>query len=400
MEWKSAEEESFDTYRIPDEWLYLHYYEAFNILFRIENALRVFVYVVLKSKYLSNWADCSIAGGEEGEGNSGTISSVARRRVNQARVFGYLGHSVSCPIMHLTSGELTSLITSKTYWPVFKSYFRASRSIVKAKLNEIGSIRNSLAHFRPIREDDIGLLKQNAGQVLMEVEPCLLELFGCRDIVPSNTVEPWYTALKPLRTDHCVLWFRQSQQGHWVKVELKYRTTATRMASGSPRVIHYYALKLVPSAILRRHGELTKATVFMTHDAPFPRLNDELKMSCEAGLSFHFDRNVLSDHADAIRGGFVRLLNEIEEETARTEGDLSDRGSIVAVADVVARRTREDRKDGWYWSVSSENLKCPVQTDDPPEYWGSFYSHADFIAAASSYPWMQVPVSGSLSLPF
>ena len=57
MEWKSAEEKDFEAYEIPDEWLYLRYYEAFNVLFRIENALRVFVYVVLKSKYLSSWAD-------------------------------------------------------------------------------------------------------------------------------------------------------------------------------------------------------------------------------------------------------------------------------------------------------------------------------------------------------
>ena len=31
---------------IPARWVYVHYYEAFNLLFRIENALRIFVYIV------------------------------------------------------------------------------------------------------------------------------------------------------------------------------------------------------------------------------------------------------------------------------------------------------------------------------------------------------------------
>ena len=50
MEWKKSEKKDGNTYQIPERWLHLYYYEALNVLFRFENSLRVFVYVVLKKK--------------------------------------------------------------------------------------------------------------------------------------------------------------------------------------------------------------------------------------------------------------------------------------------------------------------------------------------------------------
>jgi hypothetical protein len=35
MEWKSATVKADDSVSIPKSWLFLHYYEAFNILFRM-----------------------------------------------------------------------------------------------------------------------------------------------------------------------------------------------------------------------------------------------------------------------------------------------------------------------------------------------------------------------------
>ncbi|OBU22867.1 hypothetical protein AYY22_07830 [Photobacterium kishitanii] len=50
MDWKKAEVTENESLVIPKRWLHLHYYEALNILFRFENSLRVFVYVILKKK--------------------------------------------------------------------------------------------------------------------------------------------------------------------------------------------------------------------------------------------------------------------------------------------------------------------------------------------------------------
>lgn len=74
--------------------------------------------------------------------------------------FGYLGFDITAPLMHLTSGELVELIVGNAYWPKFHHSFKGNKEIIKNKLLEIGNIRNSLAHFRPIRPDDIGLVKK------------------------------------------------------------------------------------------------------------------------------------------------------------------------------------------------------------------------------------------------
>ena len=62
MDWQQAKQVDGGV-QIPDRWLHLHYYEALNILFRFENALRVFVYVILKREFLDEWDTAAITGG-------------------------------------------------------------------------------------------------------------------------------------------------------------------------------------------------------------------------------------------------------------------------------------------------------------------------------------------------
>ena len=141
MEWKSPVSMPEGAVRIPERWLHIYYYEALNILFRFENALRFFVYVVLKDKLGKDWDQASI-------GDSQTIRSETKKRINQAREHGYLGYDVTSPMLFLNGGELTQLVTSDAYWKHFASYFRATKGIVQAKLQEVGTVRNALAHFR------------------------------------------------------------------------------------------------------------------------------------------------------------------------------------------------------------------------------------------------------------
>jgi hypothetical protein len=184
MEWKSATKNEQGFITLPKRWLHIHYYEAMNILFRFENSLRVFVYSVLKNEYFEKWSECSfpIAGGD-----SRSINGIAARRIGQAASFGYLGFDIKAPLMHLTSGELVELLTSDAYWPKFRGYFKGNKEIIKNKLLEIGTIRNSLAHFRPIKPEDIELVKQNSRHTLLSVEECLSNIFVQSLRVPTNT---------------------------------------------------------------------------------------------------------------------------------------------------------------------------------------------------------------------
>ncbi|WP_124647040.1 hypothetical protein [Burkholderia contaminans] len=131
-----------------------------------------------------------------------TIRTETKKRIQQAREYGYLGYEVSSPMLFLNSGELAQIITSEDYWKYFAPFFRASKAIVLAKLQEIGAVRNSLAHFRPIKHDDIDLIKQNSKHLLIEVENCLVQLTSISDVVPTNSEDAWCKELKPIGNDH------------------------------------------------------------------------------------------------------------------------------------------------------------------------------------------------------
>jgi hypothetical protein len=80
MDWKSATSKTEGSVSIPKRWLHLHYYEALNILFRMENALRVFVYVVLKNNFHEKWTETVM---QTAEGEQSTIESTAAKREAQ-----------------------------------------------------------------------------------------------------------------------------------------------------------------------------------------------------------------------------------------------------------------------------------------------------------------------------
>lgn len=84
----------------------------------------MFVYAILKNEFSNKWVDCnfSMPGGD-----SNAIKSIAAKRINQADSFGNRGFDIKAPLMHLTSGELVELVTSDTYWPKFKAYFKGNK---------------------------------------------------------------------------------------------------------------------------------------------------------------------------------------------------------------------------------------------------------------------------------
>jgi hypothetical protein len=124
MDWKSATTKDDGTVSIPERWLLLHYYEALNILFRMENAMRVFVYVVLTNRFQKKLAETNM---QTDDAKQTTVAAVAARRLAQANGFGYLGYEISSPLMYLNSGELTNIICSESYWSLFKPFFRGKK---------------------------------------------------------------------------------------------------------------------------------------------------------------------------------------------------------------------------------------------------------------------------------
>ena len=388
MQWKQAESIE-GGFSIPQRWVYLMYYEAFNLLFRIENALRIFVYIVLKNKLRDKWADAQVVGDED----QGTLASLAKRRTSQAQTFGYLGHTITCPVMHLNSGELTRLIVSDAYWKFFKPYFLGSKEIIKSKLDEIGSIRNSLAHFRPIRADDVDVIKQNSKHVLLGIERFLAQVLVQGDVVPTNTPDEWYASLKTLGTDQCTFTFQQSADEQWIRVAMQYACPVIKKKTPVPEYLRFTVLTLRSSAVLSEYPEIAKDVCSLSESCAYPQMPEDGEARFSKTVSLVLSKPMLAAQHAGLKKALESLLLAIAKETELIQQDNLARGKLVHSAVVTALLKREDDKSRWRWSYQS--LRTPVVDSDAPEYWGDFnlYGWEDFIAGTDDYPWMPESVS-------
>lgn len=388
MDWKSATTKDDGAVKIPERWLLLHYYEALNILFRMENSLRVFVYVVLKNKYKEKWADTAL---ETLEDERSTIAATAAKRVAQAKGFGYLGYEISSPLLYLNSGELARLITSDAYWEIFKPFFRGKREIIRTKLDEISIVRNALAHFRPLKYDDIELIKQNVKHAFIGIEQCLSEMTQAHRVVPTNTEDDWYKALSALRSQNCPVKLYQNSTEKWIRIELDYASAILKEDSGG--TYRWFNLtRIISSAILKGLPELAKWCTFMSESVSYLTLTENNKPEFKKKVSLVFSKPALVAGHDAVAEQLKLLLEKIETETDLVEKDNLARGALIDAVSVFA--SKKVSGEHVWWSASTDSLKCELGENDPPEYWGEIGIYVDdFIAGSTKYPWMPSDIS-------
>jgi len=393
VKWTAAQFEVDKGVRIPDNWLFLHYYDALSILFRIENALRTFVYVVLKAKHKDDWRALTIG---PDEGGQTAIDAVAKRRAAQDDAFGYLGYTISSPLMYLTSGELIRLVLSEAYWPLFAPYFPTTKSIVATKLEEIGNVRNALAHFRPLKPDDVEVVRQNANQVLSRVEETLVRIANMFAVVPTNTEEPWYRNLRGLTTHGLHVSFQQSDDERWVAFTLSYDCPIISEPDLHPNYRHHRVLIVLTPPILRASQVLRESTVFASESIPYATAVGDEQPRLLKEIQFSFSRETLSAEHERIKSELERLLAAITAEKELITEDNLARGEFVRTAWVSSTRAQGAPR----WQVDTTSLQSPISPADPVEYWAGkpiFTTH--FLTDTESYPWMPVNVS-NLSLPF
>lgn len=385
MEWKKAVRKADNALEIPGRWVLLHYYEAFNLLFRIENALRIFVYVVLKNEFKETWADVQVL---TEDSNEGSISSIAKKRIAQSKSFGYLGQHVSCPIMQLTTGELTRLITSESQWKLFREHFSGSREIMRHKLEEMGAIRNSLAHFRPINEDDIEVLSQNSKHVLVGVEKLFSQVLGQMDIVPTNTESNWYSELRTLGTEECRVSFRQSADEKWVRILLEYACPILKLEAYH-RAVEYRILCLNSSAVILLCEVLRNNMVYLSETVPYAGMPEDLRPEFKKSLAMVFGRQTIEERHQELKTELEQLLSRVSRELALIQQDNLARGKLIQSVQAWAYQEQK------YWRLPSERLRTPVLESDPSEYWGAlgFFAQDEFISTAMQYPWMPQQIS-------
>lgn len=384
LEWKSIETREDGFIKIPNRWLYIHYYESLSVLFRIENALRIFVYCVLKNEFKEKWSDLSITSDDT---NVVTINSIAKMRISQAQNFGYLGYPISCPIMHLTSGELIRIITSDSYWKHFNEYFLGNKEIMKNKLDEISIIRNALAHFRPIKIDDLDVVKQNAKHIFPKIEETIYHLIKVQNIVPSNTKDEWYINLKEIKHDICELNFYQSNNEQWIKIEIGYNCPLIKTQKLGTTFIRYDMLNVISSSILKYYSVLANKITYLSEYVPFVAVEESPKF--KKNISMVFSKKMIIENHTEIKAQVEELLTKIHEESTLILEDHLAKGEIIETVNTFAVLDANNN-----WSLKTTSLMYNVKAEDPPEYWGDYsFITGDIFGAAHKYPWSPVHVS-------
>jgi hypothetical protein len=390
MDWKSATAKDDGTISIPSRWLHLHYYEALNILFRMENALRVFVYVVLKNKFKEKWSETTMHTTDE---EQSTIAATAAKRLAQAKGFGYLGYEISSPLMYLNSGELTRIITSETYWDLFKRFFRGKKEIIRTKLDEIGTVRNALAHFRPLKYDDVELIKQNVKHAFVGIEQCLAEMTDTHRVVPTNTDGEWYRDLASLGSNLCTVRLFQNSSETWIRVEIDY--ACALLSASAPGAYRTFTVSnLISPAVVKGFPSLACHCTFVTEDIPYVAVSENEIPEFRKRVSLVFSRDTIVGNHGEIRDQFKDLLLKIETETELVQKDNLARGELIDSVRIWSTLQKSsDNKRQWR-STEYHKLRCEFGENDPPEYWGEIGLYtSDFIAGSSKYPWMPSHIS-------
>lgn len=386
MEWKPVVAAGDGAVKIPERWLHLYYYEALNILFRFENALRLFVYVVLKNKLGKEWDTAAL-------GDGITIRTETRKRIAQAKEHGYLGYEVSSPMLYLNSGELTQIISSDAYWKHFAPFFRATKAVVLTKLQEIGTVRNSLAHFRPIKQDDIDLVKQNSRHVLLEIERCLVQITGITDVVPTNSAVAWYKELKAIGSETLRTNLFSTVDQDWIRLELEYLVPVLQKSPFGQTYVSYRLGSLRTPQILNRYAELRNRCIYLSESPIYARVLEDKSLQATKDLSIVFSREALETGLAEIAAAIKDIALVTEQETALIRQDNLARGELVEVKSGSAS-LKDGADDSKFWSTSLESLSTSPNEIDAVEYWGRRWNYSsDFVSSVAQYPWMPSSVS-------
>lgn len=380
MQWTNFPSEEY-TISIPRNWLRYEYFEAFTILFRFENVLRIFVYTVLKKHKGKDWLLTSV---DFEDKTAGTIQSISKKQISLEKNMGYISYPINSPIMQLTAGQLNAIIFSKANWPIFNEYFPGKKDIIENKFHEIIEVRNALAHFRPIKKSDVQIVKQNMDHVLLNVEGYLENMTSITTIVPTNNNQDWYKLLNTLNTRFCSIQSFYSEKEDWTRIAITYDSPIVDMKI-LPELQIYNVLTLNTSNILNDFDQLCSHCIYVTEsvDAKYDPFDS---LSAKKSINFIFNSKSLLGNVPFINS-MVELFGNIARETESLINEPTAQGKCVK--NVICKVKLRDH----WWEIESEKLKNQVNIDDVIEYWGDIDFKLNIITDITKYPWMPVSIT-------
>jgi len=383
----------------------LQYYEALNLLFRVENTLRIFVFAVLKASIGEGYGNLQV-------GDS-TLAGTAKNRRKQEATHGYMSSPAGPnPLMYLTFAELQRLILSKSGWPHLRKYFPMSQNVLEQHLDAIGVIRNALAHFRPIDGDRIDSVRLRVAEMLPHVESCVLGLLTFTEEVPHTLSEEWFLELAAVQGRYVAIEVRRSGERaatDFVACVLRYRgRVLARHAAGE-----YSVSMLITPAVLGRFDRLKAAVVcgYDEIDVDACSVDDE-ECVLEKCAVLVLSLRALRENLGGVTADLARLVCEIDEDSELGPGDHA---RLVRALRVKVRKTEIqtmswDRNELthepvgpprplWSWDLTGASMTDAIEESSPVEYWTNSWKGewgmvaGNFISHTWRFPWIPADVS-------
>ncbi|MCG3714361.1 hypothetical protein L5F64_02130 [Aliarcobacter butzleri] len=367
---------------IPSTWLHIHYYEALNILFRFENTLRVFVYVILKNELKENWDNVNIR-------DNDSIRKVASIRISQAKDYGYVCYDIKSPMLYLSTADLIDVIMNDKNWKYFRNFFKAKKEIIKFKLLEISAIRNSLAHFRPIQHADLEVIKLNLKHIMSEIDQTLVRLISVNDNIPTNTECEWYIELKGIESKNVNIHLNKDKKFEWIKIKLFVKSKIFKKGFATDNYVSYTASKISSLNILDKYIILKNNITYAKEAYTGQKNQNDEDAQINKSVEFVISKKNLENKSKEIIDDIKSIVSKIDEEIELLSLDHLAQGELISSCNV----TFNNDKD--YWKFNYENLKDNIDNYSESEFWGDYNMLFifDYTTDVSTYPWMMTEIS-------
>ncbi len=290
--------------------------------------------------------------------------------------------------MYLTAGELVGIILSPTYGKLFRKFFAGPENIISAKLQEIATIRNALAHFRPVTPAHVKILRENGSVVLQKFQSQLQALLFTKK---GRLIRSW--------------------KGSFVRPATENRTSI-ECRVGQPREAGWTVMQLLTNAKISSASTSENTCSFMVEMVSLQRLLaafPELQNSCVVARewtsipSWDGDSS-LPKITKIIRLAFLGTTESPDKAFFSNDqfptGASSSEMIIQSTKNLTSkyRATATEQKIGdlqTRWKIQISKSISSEESQEFPEDWSCISSdfEDDPLTSIPRYPWMHTDTS-------
>ncbi len=377
MKWQSIQPVTKDVHTawsIPDDYLPTRYYDVYNMVFRLENAMRMMVFAVLKATHGSKWGDVVIRK-EKGT----TLAGLCESRCKDAYDYGHIGRTSHIPLVYLTFGDLLTIMKCER---AFKELFSADpERVIVPKLREVEQVRNNLAHFREVTTEDYTRLLHVFPDAVNDIDRFLASLTDMPDESRLDDV--------PSDFNESRIRCERQRDGKWTWVELAVKLQVREpSAAESDAEVRFWGLN--HRAVWDSLGKQQGSVVCFRSDCGF-RPREAAVDTDGLGSSWMLFRVPTSGDADKVKELVSRLLaicGLLHEDLLNVNVQTPQMWRPRFFEEHTCRL----REENGAWLVSMDSPSPATKLDSVTEDWSDIV-YFEGIQEAGEFPWFRDDVS-------